>query len=721
MADRKHTSDELNLNLRDDFPPHTYEEWRKEAERSLKGAAFEKALITQTYEGIVLQPIYRQEDLEKFPLPESFPGFAPYPRGSRAAPPAGGAPWHIAQEIPVAAPGEFNEALRHDLQRGQTAVYLLLDQPSRAGLDSDRGQSGEAGRGGIPLSTLEDLETALNGIDLEKIPLYINAGSSGLFAASFLAALLKRQGKNLSKVSGAIETDPLGELLRTGSLPVAPEQLYDEMAALTSRAIRSAPGLQSAAVRGDLFHNAGGSAVQELAFAAAAGTEYLREMLSRRLAIDDVAPRIRFTFALGSNFFMEIAKLRAARMVWSQIVREFGGGEAAQKMRIHARTSIWNKTIYDPYVNMLRATTEALSGIAGGCDSLHVGAFDEPAGLPTEFSRHIARNTQIILKEESHFDRVIDPAGGAWYVETLTRQVAEKAWKFFQEVEAQGGMFRALEKEFPQEQIAETARKRAENIAKRKDKIIGTNIYPNLNEEPAELGKPDYPAISRERARYLQNFRDSRISGQHLSSLEKLSQMGSAQPDRLMEALIDAALAGATLGELSQALRSGKGAAPSITPLKLQRGAELFEHLRRAMEAHREKTGAIPKVFLANIGAVSQYKARADFSAGFFQVAGFEVIDQGGFSTPEAAAKAALAAGAGIVVICSTDENYPAVVEPLTSRFKRANPRVTVVLAGYPQDQVEAHRKAGVDEFIHLRANAAELLGKFMQWLGVQI
>jgi len=729
VADRKHTSDELKLNLRDDFPPHAYEAWRKEAERSLKGAAFEKALITQTYEGIALQPIYRQEDLEKFPLPESFPGFAPYLRGSRAAPPAGEAPWLIAQEIPCSIPGEFNEALRQDLQRGQTAVYLMLDQPTRAGLDSDRGQSGEAGRGGIPLSTLEDLETALNGIDLEKIPLYINAGSSGLFAASFLAARLKKQGKDLSAVSGAIEADPLGELLRTGSLPVALEQLYDEMAALTFWAIRRAPGLQTAAVRGDLFHNAGGNAVQELAFAVAAGTEYLREMLSRRLAIDDIAPRIRFTFALGSHFFMEIAKLRAARMVWSQIVREFGGGEEAQKMRIHARTSVWNKTLYDPYVNMLRATTEAFSGIAGGCDSLHVGAFDEPAGLPSEFSRRIARNTQIILKEESHLDRVIDPAGGSWYVETLTRQVAEKVWKLFQEVEAQGGMFRALEKGFPREQIVETAQKRAENIARRKDKIIGTNIYPNLKEEPAERRQTDFPAIFRERARHLKNFRESRASGQHpfdklptsLHFLEKPSPMGSAPPDQLMEALGDAALAGATLGELSQALRSGKGGAPSITPLKLHRGAEIFEYLRRAMEAHREKTGAVPKVFLANMGAVSQYKARADFSAGFFQVAGFEVLDAGGFSNPEEAARAALASGAAIVVICSTDENYPAVVEPLTRRIKQANPQMPVVLAGYPQDQVEAHRKAGVDEFIHLRANAAELLGKFMQRLGVQI
>lgn len=721
MADRKHTSDELKLNLRDDFPPHTYEAWHKEAEKSLKGAAFEKALITQTYEDIALQPVYRQEDLGKLPLPESFPGFAPYLRGCRPALPAGGAPWQIAQEIPCSTPGEFNEALRHDLQRGQTAVYLALDQPARAGMDSDHAEAGQAGAGGVALSTLEDLETALKGIDLEKFPLYINAGSSGLLAAALLAALLKRQGKDLSAVSGAIETDPSGELLRSGSLPAALEQLYDEMAVLTFWAIRYAPGLQTVAVHGDLFHNAGGNAVQELAFAVAAGTEYLRELLSRNLAIDNVAPRVRFSFALGSNFFMEIAKLRAARMVWSQIVREFGGKAEAQKIRIHTGTSIWNKTLYDPYVNMLRATTEALSGIAGGCDSLHVGAFDEPAGLPSEFSRRIARNTQIILKEESHLDRVIDPAGGSWYVETLTRQVAENAWKLFQEVEARGGMFRALEKGFPQEHITEIAQKRAENIARRKDKLIGTNIYPNLNGEPAQHRQPDFPAIFRERARYLKNFRDSRASGQHSHSLEKLSPMGSDQADRLMEALVEAVLGGATLGELSNALRTGRGATPSIIPLKLQRGAERFENLRRAMEAHREKTGAIPKVFLANIGAVSQYKARADFSAGFFQVAGFEVLDAGGFSTPEAAAEAALASGAGMVVICSTDENYPAVVEPLAGRIKQANPQMLVVLAGYPQDQVEAHRKAGVDEFIHIRANAVELLGKFMQRLGVQI
>jgi methylmalonyl-CoA mutase len=438
---KKSSIKEFDLPI--DFPANTYREWREAAEALLKGAPFEKTLHTQTSEGIELKPLYHREDSAGIPHLGTLPGFEPYLRGTNY----GGflsSSWQIAQKIPYSTPPKFNQALRYDLERGQSAVYLPLDMVTTAGLDSDHGKAGQVGRDGVAISTLEDLGSALQGVDLDTTPVLIKAGSAGIFLAAFFGALCTQQDKNVYILKGCVETDPLGELLTTGKLPTSLTQVYDEMAILATWASECALNLQVIAVHGDYFHNAGANAVQELGFAIATGVEYLREVLSRDVIIDDTAPNIRFSFSLASNFFMEVAKLRAARILWAKAVEAFGGNRESRKMHIHAQTSLWNKTLYDPYLNMLRTTTEAFSGIVGGINSMHVGAFDEVFGLPDEFSRRIARNTQIILKEESHLDRVIDPAGGSWYVENLTNEIAEKAWKLFQEVERRGGMYKAV-------------------------------------------------------------------------------------------------------------------------------------------------------------------------------------------------------------------------------------------------------------------------------------
>jgi len=704
--------------LLSEFTAPSYEAWRQAAEQTLKGVPFEKKLIGKTYEGIELQPMYRQEDVAGLAHVNSWPGLYPFVRGSRAAGYVA-EPWLIAQELPYSTPEEFNQAARHDLERGQTALTLILDTATLLGHDPDEAGAGEVGQGGVSIATVDDLARALAGIDLEQTPLYIQAISAALPTTAMLTALVRRQKKAVEKLRGGIEMDPLGVLAQSGSYPRSLAGGYDRMAQLITWARANAPHLRMVTVHSQPYHNSGAHAVQELAFVLATVVEYVREMLARNLVIDDVAPRIRFSFSVGANYFMEVAKLRAARLLWAKAVAAFGGGADSQKMALHVRTSAYNKTVYDPYVNMLRATTEAFAGVAGGCDSLHVGCFDEAIGLPDEFSRRIARNTQIILQQESHLTRVIDPAGGAWYVEKLTDQVARQAWALFQEVEKQGGMAAALAAGFPQEQIAQTAELRQTNLALRRDILVGTNQYPNLNETPIATRTSDYETLRKKRAAHIGEYRTALDNEASTVVLEKLANMLNAGPDQVIEMAIEAALAGATLGEIARTLRQGDETPMTITPLRSHRLAERFEALRRAAEGFQAKTGSRPKVFLANMGPIPQHKARADFSTGFFQVGGFEVIGNDGFGTVGQAAQAALASGAPIVVICSTDESYPELVPPLTQQIKAAKPDTLVILAGYPTDQVEAHRAAGVDDFIHVRANVVEMLSSLQQKLGV--
>ncbi|MEE4376812.1 MAG: methylmalonyl-CoA mutase family protein [Candidatus Competibacteraceae bacterium] len=696
-----------------EFPATSYEQWRQAVEKMLKGAPFEKKLVTKTYEGIDLQPLYRQEDVENLPHIGSLPGFAPFVRGTE---PLGYKlkPWDVCQELRYSTAEEFNKALRADMERGQTAVNLVLDEASRAGSDADRAAAGTVGRAGVSISTGEDLDTALSGVDLTKMPFLIQAGAQALPVTALLVARLRQKGTPAESLQGCIGADPLGTLVEDGKLPISLKNAYDSMAKVTAWAAEHTPGLQTVLVSGQPYHNGGASAVQELAFVLAAAVEYIRQLQDRGLTIDTIAPRMRFTFSIGSNFFMEIARMRAARVLWAQIVQAFGGDETAQKMTVHARTSTWNKTAFDPYVNMLRTTVEAFAGAVGGCDSLHVGPFDEIVRTPDEFSRRIARNTHTVLREEAHLARTIDPVGGSWYVESLTDAVAKQSWALFQDVEKQGGLYPALQAGFPQSQIAEVAKQRAADAARRKTVFVGVNMYANLKETPLEKPEVDSEALQVHRAAQLTQYRMGVDADWHQSAMAKLAQNDKYS----MEDAIQAASGGATLGDIGQALGAG-AEGETVTPIANQRGSEAFEALRNAAEAFIASTGARPKVFLANMGPLRQHKARADFSRGFLEVGGFDVVGDRGFDTPQAAAQAALESGAPVVVICSTDDTYPELVPPLVQAIKQTKPETAVLLAGRPADQVEAHRQAGVDDFIFMGANCYDLLLNLQKKIGV--
>ena len=700
----------------DEFPEPSYDEWQQAAVDSLKGRPFDK-LITPTWEGIPLQPLYGREDTAGIATTGTIPGAPPYLRGNDAAGHLA-RPWAIAQELAYPTPAAFNRALRFDLEHGQTAANLLLDGPTRAGKDPDAAQPGEVGRGGVSLASVDDVAAALNGVDLATVPITIRAGTAALPLLALLVAYARRAGRPASDLHGCLEDDPLGVLAHEGTIPLSLGRAYDEMAQVTLWAERHAPRLQTVAVHTYPYHNAGANAVEELAFALATGVAYLRAMQRRGVDVDVAARHIRFDFAVGGNFFMEIAKLRAARLLWSQAVAAFGGDDEAQKMVIHARTARRNKTITDPYVNMLRVTTEALAAAVGGVESLHVAPYDEPARPPDEFSRRIARNAQVILQEEAHLTAVIDPAGGSYAVEVLTDRLARDAWVLFQEIEGVGGMAEALKDGFAQTRVAAVADRRATHLATRRDVLVGANQFANPKEPAPLADEADYAAIHRERAAQIAQYRTQDDDpAAHVAALERLAEMVAAPPETMVESAIAAAAVGATLGELTRTLRLNDGARPIITPVSLSRAAQPFEALRIQALDYAKKHGRPPRVFLANLGPPRRHKARADFAQGFFEVGGFEIITNNGFPDAETAAAAALASGTQAVVICSTDETYPELVPPLVKAIRKKARDVVVILAGRPAEQLDALKQAGVDEFIYMGADAAALNG----WLLEQI
>ena len=697
------------VNFHDLFPPHTYDEWREVVQAQLKGAPFEKKLVKPTYEGIDVLPMYFEKDIKALSFCLGYPGDPPFARGAMPLG-AGLDGCEICQEIAETDPARFNRAAKGELEKGQTYLHMTLDENS---LNTRLPHTGQAASSGLSLAVVSDAKQALSGISLENTPIRLQTGASPLPAAALLLAALADAGVSLAGLKGQVTADPAGHLAFSGTLPGKKETMLDQLALFTAWAGENAPELKTIGVSGTPYHEAGASAVQELAFALAAGAAYLREMGQRGIDPEKAAAKTAFQLSIGSDFFMEIAKFRAARILWDQVAGAFGASEKARTLYIHARTSQFNKTVTDPYVNMLRVTTEVFSAIAGGCDAICTGPFDEVFRKPSEFSRRVARNVSIILREECHFNKVLDPAGGSYYVETITDQLAKKAWDLFKEVEKAGGIFKALESGFCADRIAEVASKRAANYAKRKDVLVGTNKYPNIA-EPLDVLAADATADTASRTKALEEFMANR-DGDAVQSA--LSQLAQAAPENKCAASVAAAGAGATLEELAKTL--GLDGGVKIKALNIHRAGERFEAMRLAASVFAKKTGAAPKLFSANLGPLAVHKPRADFSQGFFSVAGFEIISSPGFSDAREAAKAVLDSGAKVTVICSSDALYPEMVPELAETIKASDPEMTVILAGYPKDHVEAFKAAGVDEFIYLGSNAASLLENLQKKLGV--
>jgi len=715
LETKKKTLDD-KLNLKKEFTPPTFEEWKSKVEAELKGASYEKKLITKTYEGIDLKPIYTKSDIENLELSDELPGFTNYVRGTKASGYLGKS-WEVAQEIPYADADELNAALKNDLSRGQTSININLDEATKLGQDADYAETENVGEGGLSVSGLKSLERVFEGIDITKYPIHVDAGFTSVLFLMLFNAFLKKKKINIKKLSGSIHSDPIGYLAERGILPVSFEFAFDKMKLSVEWTNKNANGFKTVGISGMPYNNAGATAVQELAFVISTAVEYLNQMIEKGLSAETVAESMRFTFGAGPFYFMEVAKFRAARVMWSKVLEQFGVAEEKRKMFIHAKTSLSNQTVYDPYVNMLRTTTEAFSAVVGGVDSIHTNPFNESFSLPDTFSRRIARNTQIILNEESNLSKLIDPAGGSYFVEKLTDDLLKESWKLFKEIENKGGIIEALKSGFVQSLISEVTAAKTKDIAKRKSVVVGVNMYANTKEEkvkPILLNKEEF---KKKRAEYLQKYRIEGDNKKNSAILEKLQKLSDINSD-IIEIGIEAALEGATLGEISQSTRAVRGEEVKVNKLIKFRTGELFESLRDACENYKIKTGVKPKIFLATMGPVKQFKGRADFSRGFFEAGGFDVEYPNGFATTDEAVEAALKSNANAVVICSTDETYPELVPGNTKGIKDADKNISVILAGFPKEQIEAHKQSGVDDFIYLGADVYGILSALLKKIG---
>jgi len=700
------------LDISTEFPPNSWEQWMHAVEETLKGVPFDKAMITKTYEGIDLKPIYRKEDIQDLPHLNSLPGQSPFVRGNKAEGFTVNG-WVIAQQQNAWHPAEANKIVLDELNRGLKAVNLKLDRFTKWAIIPPYD---EINTSGIWLSNLDDVCTLLKDLDLEAVPLFVDGGEASLIILGLINAYYKKTNVSTATLNGFIGFDLLAALVNDGELVLLEEDKWLSMYQMSIWAARNAPNLRTILLDGFFWSSRGADSLQELTYLISTANEYINAMLDMGLTIEQIAPRFQINLSLGSNLFMEIAKVRAARLLWAELMKAYGASKDMQKVWIHGVTSSFNKTMYDPYVNVLRTATESFSGVIGGVDSLEILPFDSLIRPDDEFSRRIARNQQIILQEEAHLDKVIDPAGGCYYIETLTSQLAQQAWKKMQSIEEKGGFYKAIKEGRIQGEVSKTALERMQNVDKRKDVVVGINMFANPLEQPLE--KPSACCKCD-----LQDYYDKVISYQnsHRPGLDKaLQKVSDHRKDKnVLIYITDAFLTGASLEEAFDHILPDEG------NLKAETLPQCFatiglESLRSEIVEYQQTNQKVLSVFLANMGPIAQHKARADFSLGFLQVGGFYVANNEGFASVDKAAEAALFSQAQVVCICSTDETYPELVPALVHKIKSEKPEMIFILAGFPQDMVETYKSQGIDIFIHIRANVLDTLTELAKLLGVK-
>ena len=615
-----------------DFTAPTRQEWRDKIEVDLKGADFEKKMVWRTNEGFSMQPFYRKEDVDQLPTVNALPGEFPYVRGNKKA----DNQWYVRQNIDEADVKAANAKALDILNKGVNSLgfHVPGDQCNK-----------------------QYLAALLDGICADCVELnFRTCQRHCVELAQALVDYFTEKGYDLSKLEGSINFDPISKMLAKGKDTTHALQFAKPLI----EALAQLPQYRCINVNADLLNNAGAFVYQELGYALAWGGEYLDLLVQAGVPAHEAARRIKFNLGISGVYFMEIAKFRAARMLWAEIVKQYTDDKEAAKMHVCATTSTYNLTLFDSYVNMLRTQTETMSAAIANVESIVVTPFDVPYEQPTEFAERIARNQQLLLKEECHFDKLVDVSGGSYFVEELTVAIAQQAWKLFLAVEDEGGFLAATKAGTIQQAINQTDATRHANVGKRKEFLLGTNQFPNFTEK-SEGKQPLAPCC-----------------GGH-------------------------ACCNTVAAEETE-----------IPAIKTSRLASDFETLRLTTE-HAQKQ---PVAFMLTIGNLAMRQARAQFSCNFLAAAGYKVIDNLGFPTVEEGVEAAVKAGADIVVLCSSDDEYADYGVPAFNALKAADPKAIFIIAGAPActDDLKA---AGIENFIHVRVDQLKTLKELNQKLGI--
>ncbi|EAQ12291.1 methylmalonyl-CoA mutase [Maritimibacter alkaliphilus] len=677
-------------------------DWKALAEKELRGRAVDD-LNWETLEGITVKPVYTHDDVKDLPHMGSLPGFGPFTRGVKATMYAG-RPWTIRQYAGFSTAEESNAFYRKALAAGQQGVSVAFDLATHRGYDSDHERVvGDVGKAGVAIDSVEDMKILFDGIPLDQVSVSMTMNGAVIPILANFIVTGEEQGHDRAVLSGTIQNDILKEFMVRNTYIYPPEPSMRIISDIIEYTSNEMPKFNSISISGYHMQEAGANLVQELAFTLADGKEYVKAAMDAGMDVDKFAGRLSFFFAIGMNFFMEAAKLRAARLLWHRIMTEVGAKNDRSKMlRTHCQTSGVSLQEQDPYNNVVRTAYEAMSAALGGTQSLHTNALDEAIALPTEFSARIARNTQLILQEETGITNVVDPLAGSYYVEALTAELADKAWELIEEIEEMGGMTKAVASGMPKLRIEETAARRQADIDRGTEVIVGVNKYRKDHEDPIDILDVDNVRVREGQVKALERIRAERDQAACDAALDELTRRAK-EGGNLLEAAVEAARARATVGEISMAMEKefGRHRAEVKTLAGVYgaayEGDEGFAAIQKDVEAFAEEEGRRPRMLVVKMGQDGHDRGAKVIATAFADI-GFDVDVGPLFQTPEEAAQDAVDNDVHVVGISSQAAGHKTLAPKLIEALKAQDAGDIIVICGgvIPQQDYDFLKKAGV-------------------------
>jgi methylmalonyl-CoA mutase len=697
----------------------TLDQWSAAASKEVKG----RDLSWHTPEGIEVKPLYTAEDVAG--IDPGLPGFAPFTRGVRASMYAG-RPWTIRQYAGFSTAEESNAFYRRNLAAGQKGLSVAFDLATHRGYDSDHPRvTGDVGKAGVAIDSVEDMKILFDGIPLDQMSVSMTMNGAVIPVLAFFIVAGEEQGVDKSLLDGTIQNDILKEFMVRNTYIYPPEpsmRIISDIFAYTSA---NMPKFNSISISGYHMQEAGATQVQELAFTIADGMEYVKYGVASGLDIDKFAGRLSFFFAIGMNFFMEVSKLRAARVLWHRVMTKLGAQDERSKMlRTHCQTSGVSLTEQDPYNNVIRTTIEAMAAMLGGTQSLHTNALDEAIALPTDFSARIARNTQLVIQEETGMCNVVDPLGGSYYIESLTQELVDKAWEIIERVEAEGGMAKAVAAGWPKAMIEEAAAATAARIDRGEQVIVGVNKYRKAEEEPIDILDVDNHAVREAQIARIRRVKASRDEAACQAALFALRD-GARGSDNLLALAVEAARARATLGEISAAMEAGFGRyATKPTPVQGVYGGAyqddlVWARLKDGVNATERRLGRKPRMLVAKMGQDGHDRGANLVSSAFGDL-GFEVVPGPLFQTPQEAAALAIDSDVDVVGASSLAAGHKTLIPELIRELQDAGRADIKVIAGgvIPAQDYEFLREAGVQAIFGPGTNLVKAAEEVLRLLG---